>query len=168
MKKWLSILAALAIAVSGLAWSMMVGIFGTEAAFADTETSTVTAKFKPDNIDTRGMEFALYKVGTVVNNEFVLDEPYSGAGVDMDFSKETSEADMMASASTLYGYIKSQGLKPTEQPRNPDANGKMVFTLEKRVLYLIASDEQLENGNSIYSAQPMFIWFIENDALRLL
>lgn len=154
IKTVVSFLTALALIISGFAWSSI-------AMAADT--GHVTAKYSIDGVDTQGVQFDLYKVGTVVNNEFKLDDPYSGAGVDMDFSKETSDVDMMTSASTLYDYIKANNLGPAEQQRHPDENGEMSFELEKRVLYLVASDDQLTQGNDIYTARPMFIWFIEND-----
>lgn len=154
MKKWLSILAALAIAVSGLA--------AVPAMAADT--GHVSAVYKVDGANVQNMHFKLYKVGTVDSGEFKLDAPYDGAKVSMDFSGDTASDDMMASSSTLYSYMQSQGLDSGyEQQANPGADGEMSFETEKRVLYLLATDDEVSSGSDTYSARPMFIWFIEND-----
>lgn len=154
IKTVVSFLTALALIVSGFAWSSI-------AMAADTVH--MTAQFKVDGGNTAGTEFTLYKVGTVVDNEFKLDEPYSAAGVDMDFSKDTSEADMMSSAQTLYDYIKAHGLKGEEQTATLDSDGEMVFEVEDYVLYLLASDDEVKIGEKTYSAMPMYMWHIHGD-----
>lgn len=159
VKTGASLLMALALAASGI----------LAAAPANAgDTASMTATFKQTDFSTQNMEFHIYKVGTVVNGVFKLDPPYSASGIKTDFTKETDSKDMMDSAATLYSYIKTHDLDSEyEQKNNPDANGNMSFSVEKRVLYLLASDSKETVGNTTYWAQPSYMWYIEGGKNKL-
>lgn len=98
-----------------------------------------------------GVEFRLYKVGSIENNNAVLTGDFGNYQVNL-YNK--------AVASTLAAYVQRDNLAPASEVKTDNSN-KAVFEGLDRGVYLILGDD-CTVGNKKYIASPVLVSVMNN------
>ena len=128
---------------------------------------SLNVRFQDKGENLPGANFSLYRIANVdKDGKITLNAPFDKYNVELDMSSESALAGV---ASTLEGYVQSDGITP-DYTRATDNSGSVVFSggidQLQQGLYLVLGERYIRN-DMLYTIQPTVVQLPSWNAVNL-
>lgn len=129
------------------------------SSVAETVSANLNIKCSFNGVPVSGMVWRIYHVADIADGRYVLTSQFADSGVDLNAPTD-SAFQVQANALSVYA---AEHTEIIPQSTETDSDGKAVFGVAEKGLYLLAADE-VSTDSYKYSSLPALVGVTEENS----